>query len=320
MQLKTILNRVERYKSFVFWKENLIEDAEGPTIEVHVRARANGRPICSGCGQVRPGYDRLPPRRFEFVPLWQMPVFFVYGLRRVGCPQCGVVAERVPWSDGKSSLTKSYRWFLAGWAKRLSWTEVASAFNATWDHVRDAVDYAVRWGMVHRDESGVKALGVDEIQWQRGHKYLTLVYEIDPERKRLLWISQERRESSLRRFFDLFGHKILPTLRYVCSDMWGPYLDVIAEQAGGAIHILDRFHIVAKMNKAIDEIRADEAKRLEADGYEPLLKHSRWCLLKLPANRTEKQTVKLRELLKYGSSEEFVGKNCQRMTALRWIF
>ncbi len=177
---------------------------------------------------------------------------------------------------------------------------MASAFNATWDHVRDAVDYAVCWGMVHRDESGVKALGVDEIQWQRGHKYLTLVYEIDPEAASVcLWIAQERTESSLRRFFDLFGQRNSAYFAFVCSDMWRPYLNVIAEKAGGAIHVLDRFHIMAKMNKAIDEVRADEARRLKRDGYEPVLKHSRWCLLKRPENLTEKQTVKLSELLKY---------------------
>lgn len=299
MHLKTILNRVERNKSFVYGKAKWVEAGDRRALEVQIRARANSRPRCSGCGQPGPGYDRQAPRRFEFVPLWQIAVYFVYAMRRVDCPRCGVRVEQVPWSEGKSSLTTSYRWFLAGWARRLSWKQVAQAFHTTWEHVRDAVDYAVRWGLVHRDENGVQALGVDEIQWQRGHKYLTLVYQIDAGCKRLLWIGQQRRAESLRRFFDLLGDTLRPTLRYVCSDMWRPYLDVIAEQAKGAIHILDRFHIMAQMNKAIDEVRAGEARRLKADGYEPVLKHSRWCLLKRPENRTHQQTVKLKELLKY---------------------
>lgn len=299
MHQKTILNRVERNKSFVYGKAKWVEAGDRRALEVQIRARANSRPRCSGCGQPGPGYDRQAPRRFEFVPLWQIAVYFVYAMRRVDCPRCGVRVEQVPWSEGKSSLTTSYRWFLAGWARRLSWKQVAQAFHTTWEHVRDAVDYAVRWGLVHRDENGVQALGVDEIQWQRGHKYLTLVYQIDAGCKRLLWIGQQRRAESLRRFFDLLGDTLRPTLRYVCSDMWRPYLDVIAEQAKGAIHILDRFHIMAQMNKAIDEVRAGEARRLKADGYEPVLKHSRWCLLKRPENRTHQQTVKLKELLKY---------------------
>ena len=101
-------------------------------------------------------------------------MFFVYARRRVKCRQCGVKAECVPWAEGKQTLTKTYRWFLARWARRLSWKEVAEVFGTTWDHVFRSVRYAVMWGIVHRDESGVEAIGVDEVQWQRGHKYLTL--------------------------------------------------------------------------------------------------------------------------------------------------
>ena len=81
--------------------------------------------------------------------------------------------------------------------------------------------------------------------------------------------------------------------------MWQPYLKVIRERMGQAIHVLDRFHIMQQFGKALDEIRAEEAKRLKRDGYEPVLKKSRWCLLKRPENLTDKQTVKLSELLKY---------------------
>ena len=97
----------------------------------------------------------------------------------------------------------------------------------------------------------------------------------------------------------MFGRERSVRLRIVCSDMWKPYLKVIAKKAGQAIHVLDRFHVMSKMNKAIDEVRAAEAKRLERDGYEPVLKHSRWRLLKRQENFTEKQAVKMSELLQY---------------------
>jgi transposase len=77
MQLKTILNRVEYCRSLVYGRAKWVEDEEGPRIEVTVEARENGRPICSGCGCPGPGYDRLPERRFEFVPLWGIAVFLV---------------------------------------------------------------------------------------------------------------------------------------------------------------------------------------------------------------------------------------------------
>jgi transposase len=299
MQLKTILNRVEYFKSFVYGKARWVDDAEGPTIEVQIAARRNGRPICSGCGEVRPGYDRLPARRFEFVPLWGIAVYFVYAMRRVECPTCGVKVEQVPWCDGKNQLTTTYRWFLAGWARRLSWKGVACVFGTTWQNVFRSVKHAVSWGLAHRSLEGIAAIGVDEIQWQRGHKYLTLVYQIDEDCRRLLWAGKDRTTKTLLRFFRMLGKARTGRLGFVCSDMWKPYLKVIGKKAPQAIHVLDRFHIMAKMNKAIDEVRAAEAKRLERDGYEPVLKHSRWCLLKRKENLTEKQAVKLSELLQY---------------------
>ena len=298
MQLKTILNRVEYFKSFVYGKVRWV-DAGEPTIEVNIEARRNGRPICSGCQHPAPGYDRLPERRFEFVPLWGIAVYFVYAMRRVECATCGVKVEQVPWCDGKNQLTTTYRWFLASWAKRLSWKGVASVFGTTWQNVFRSVKHAVSWGLAHRSLEGVAAIGVDEIQWQQGHKYLTLVYQIDEDCRRLLWAGKDRTTKTLLRFFRTLGKERSGQLRFVCSDMWKPYLKVIGKKAGQAIHVLDRFHIMAKMNKAIDEVRASEAKRLDRDGYEPVLKHSRWCLLKRKENLTEKQAVKLSELLQY---------------------
>jgi transposase len=299
MQLKTILNRVEPFKSFVYGKAKWVEGTERLTLEVAMEARKNGRAICSGCGRPGPGYDRLPERRFEFVPLWGIAVCFVYALRRVDCPSCGVTAERVPWARGKGHLTIRYRWFLARWAKRLSWDEVACIFHTTWRSVFESVKHAVWWGILHRNLDRIEAIGVDEIQWQRGQHYLTLVYQIEEGMKRLLWVAQDRTEQSLRGFFQFLSAEARQSIRFLCSDMWQPYLNVIAEQVKHAVHVLDRFHIMKKMNEAIDEVRRAEAARLERDGYEPVLKHSRWCLLKRREKLTEKQTVKLAELLQY---------------------
>ncbi len=120
MQLKTILNHVQRHKSFVYQEARWADPKTKSEIEILIQPRANGRPICSKCGCHASSYDRLPARRFEFVPLWQIAVYLVYAMRRVDCPTCGVRVEQVPWCDGKNQLTTTYRWFLAGWAKRLS--------------------------------------------------------------------------------------------------------------------------------------------------------------------------------------------------------
>jgi transposase len=299
MQLQTILNRVQRHKSFVYCKACFRDHDAGLALDITVEPRANGKPVCSGCGKRRPGYDRLPPRRFQFVPLWGIAVFFLYALRRVECPHCGVKAEQVPWATGKEQVTTTYQWFLARWAKRLAWQEVADLFRTSWNTVYRAVTMAVLWGLANRSLEGVTAIGVDEIQWRKGHKYLTLVYQIQEGCKRLLYVAADRTEESLRGFFRLLGEAGAAALDFVSSDMWKPYLNVIAECAKQAVHVLDRYHVMAQMNKALDAVRAEEVKRLKADGHEPVLKHSRWVLLKRPENLTEKQTAKLKELLKY---------------------
>jgi transposase len=299
MRIQTILNRVEKFKSFVYGEASLEEHDDGPALVVQIEPRKNSRVFCSGCGHPGPAYDHLEERRFEFVPLWGILVFLAYRMRRVSCKRCGVTVEMVPWCDGKNQLTTTYRWFLATWAKRLSWSEVGAIFRTSWDSVCRAVDHAVEWGLAHRDLSGLTAVGVDEIAWARGHTYLTLVYDIGGKTKQLLAVAEQRTEASLRSCLECLGEPVCLGVKHVCSDMWRPYLNVIAEKLGQAIHVLDRFHVMQQFGKALDEVRAEESKRLVRDGYEPVLKRSRWCFLKRPENLTDKQTVTLSELLKY---------------------
>ena len=130
---------------------------------------------------------------------------------------------------------------------------------------------------------------------RRGHRYLTLVYPIDRHRKRLLWIGRKRKAETLHGFFDGLGAARSAALRFVCSDMWKPYLKVVAERAGQAVHVLDRFHIMSHFSKAIDEVRAVEARKLAAEGKAPVLKRSRWLVLKRPENLTDAQSERLAE-------------------------
>jgi len=300
MHLKTILNRVTHYKSFVFGKITWQEDSPVPAVDVEVKPRANGRPICSGCGKAGAGYDTMASaRRFDFVPLWGIAVTFVYTMRRVDCPACGVKVERVPWADGKSTMTNEYKWYLAGWARRMSWKEVSDALRVSWDRVLEAVKHAVKWGLAHRDLETIASIGVDEVQWHRGHQYQTVVYQLDEGQKRLLWIGPDRKAKTLLRFFRFLGKERTARLEFICSDMWRGYLKVIRKKASHAIHVLDRFHVMQRINKAINDVRAAEVKQLEQDGYEPVLTGSRWVLLKRPENLTERQAMKLKDLLQY---------------------
>ena len=297
MELITILNHCHHHRGFVYQRARWSEDKRSVVIEVRPRQRSTA--ICSGCHQPAPGYDRLPQRCFEFIPLWGILVFFLYCMRRVNCRTCGVVVEEVPWAEGKHQLTKAYMLFLARWARKLSWKETAEAFHTSWDQVCDAVAYVVAWGRQRRTLAPIRAIGVDEMQYAKGHKYLTLVYQIDQGLTRLLWVGRERTIESFQGFFTLIGTELASQIEFVCSDMWQPYLDVIREKCSQALNILDRFHIVAKMNTALDEVRAGESRRMAQAGFEPVLKKTRWCLLKRKENLTGNQEFRLRDLLRY---------------------
>ncbi len=258
MHLKAILNHVTDYKSFVFGKVRWLEVENGtPALEVQILPRLNGVRICSGCGQGRPGYDTLPEtRRFQFVPLWGIMVYFVYQMRRVQCLDCGIKVEQVPWAEGKSSLTTETKWFLARWARPMSWKEVSGLFRIGWDQVYEAVKYAVSWGLKHRDLENIEAIGVDEVQWHKGHHYQTVVYQLDRNQKRLLWVGPERTAKTLLRFFRFLGRQRTARLQFIGSDMWQGYIKVIRKKARHAVHILDRFHVMQRIGKAINDVRA----------------------------------------------------------------
>ena len=308
LALKTLLNRVEPMKGFVYESSRIHPAGKTrrgglsatPSIEIGLRAHESRQGHCSQCQQPAPGYDTLPERRFQFVPLWGMPTWFLYAPRRLECDSCGIHVEHLPWALGKRPVTQSFAWFLASWAKLLSWQVVARRFQTSWESVFRSVEMAVTWGRERLDLTGISAVGVDEIYWKKG-KFLTLVYQINEGMKRLLFVIENRQEKSLSQFFAWLGKERSAAIEFVCSDMWKPYLNVIARHAPNALNILDRYHIAAKMNKAIDDVRAQETRALKslAHGAKVILTHSRWCLLKHPENLTENQAIKLKDLLSY---------------------
>ena len=259
MRLPRILNDCYPLPGFVYQQASFSEDEKGgKSILVTVRPRKGTRAICSGCQQPAPaGYDQsAKPRRFEFIGFWGYLVFLVYCMRRVDCKRCGaVLVEEVPWGVGKHASTKVHMQFLGHWARKLSWKETAEEFRSSWDKVRDAVAWLVDWGLEHRDLGAIRAIGVDEIHHSKGSKFLTLVYQVDAGCTRLLWIGKDRTVKTFEEFFTLIGLELANRIEFVCSDMWKPYLRVIRERCPQALNILDKFHIAAKLNKALDENR-----------------------------------------------------------------
>jgi len=287
LHVKTILNAIQHFPGFVFHDIRLHRHRDGQprcieiTVQPHPTIPAKG----SRCLKPAPGYDRLEQRAWLFVPLWGIVTRFLYAARRVHCPEHGVVVEHVPWSDGKRPVTIAMMCFLSRWARRLSWRETAQAFGTSWECVYRSVQWFVEWGLAHRILEGIRAIGIDEIHWGKGkgaNAFLTVIYQIDGHCRRLLWVGKKRTQATLRRGLAALGPQVVAGLRFVCSDMWRPYLNVIAAKAGHALHVLDRFHITWHLNQALDQVRRAESVRLRAAGQPQAerLKKMRWKLLR----------------------------------------
>jgi transposase len=283
LEVKTVLNRIQHFTGFVYQDVRLRCLRRRLRVEVRLEPHRGLRGKCSQCRQAAPGYDRLPERGWLFVPLWGIVTLFLYAPRRVNCPEHGVVVEHIPWSEGKRPITTAMMGFLARWARHLSWRQTARSFQTSWEAVYRSVEWFVQWGLARRKLQGVRSIGVDEIHWGQGKRadgFLTVIYQIDSHCRRLLWVGRKRTQATLRRGLAALGEEVVSGLRFVCSDMWQPYLNVIAAKAGQALHVLDRFHITMHLNQALDQVRRAESGRLRGRPLAQRLKRMRWQLLR----------------------------------------
>jgi hypothetical protein len=165
----------------------------------------------------------------------------------VKCYHCGIKIESLPWENSTSNQTNTYAWFLANWAKKLSFKEVATHFTA--------VSMAVEWG---RQRIILIILQLLELMRSNGKRDSLLRWFI---RLAMVVNGFYGPQNIGRTFFNWIKKDLAYKIKFVCSDMWKAYLTVIKERAPNAIHILDRYHIAATMNKAIDKVRAQETRK-----------------------------------------------------------
>jgi transposase len=295
-------------------KDHTISSIEGNTENLTITFEPKkGRKLpCSKCGRKAERYDTAKERIWMHAPLWGICTFLKYRPRRVKCPDCGVRVEKYPWAEGKHSLTTALINMLSRWCQFLPIETVANMYGIHWNTVYSAVKLAVKYGLEHRDISGVLYIGIDELSRRKGHKYLTNVYDL--EKKTLLWSGEDRKEETLRRFFEQCSKEMLQSIKGVCCDMWEPYEKVVKEYLPHAIFVFDKFHVVKHLSKALDQVRIEEDRELKQTHPE-LLRKTKYIFLKNPSNLTKKQELRLGELIKinlktirsYLLKEEFRG-------------
>ena len=194
-----------------------------PGVSGHHRGGRGASPRIQGLLQslwASPSYLRSGLLASGVAPVFKFALILIYTMRRVDCPTCGMVVEKVPWASGKHRLCDGFRLLLARWARQLSWEETALAFNVSWADVYASVEWVVEYGLQHRVLKDTVTIGIDEICVRVGRVFWTLIYQIDEDMTRLLWVGHDRTERTLLEGFDSLGEEALSGLRFVCSDTW----------------------------------------------------------------------------------------------------
>jgi len=270
-----------------------IESVEKKDSELLVTIEPDLRyhPRCGICGRPGDYRDTLPERHFRHVPIWGIDVNLVYAPCRVRCSYCdGIHVEQMPWAAGKRRLTKALAITIATWARQLTWQQVARLFGCSWGTVASAVAYVVDFGLARRDLSEVTHIGIDEISRQKGHVYLTNVYNL--KTGTLIWSTEGRSTDSLDSFFAFFGPERTGKLKGICCDMWPAFIKAVKAKAPQATLVFDKFHIVKKLTEAVDIVRRQEINEKDKE-HKKLVAGSRYIWLKNPWNLTDRQKASL---------------------------
>lgn len=303
-------------------KSTIIErveyDADDEVVIATVRSSGKRKPRCGKCGKRAPGYDGGEgPRRWRALDLGTVPVWLEAETPRVRCPEHGVTVVQVPWARHDAGHTRVFdeqaAWLATVTSKsavcelmRIAWRTVGRIISRVWDDTASRVDLF----------AGLRRVGIDEISYKKGHKYLTVV--VCHDTGRLVWARSGRDKKTLRAFFDELeasGTGRCGQITHVTADGADFIADVVAEKCPNAIRCADPFHVIKWATDALDEVRRqawNDARR--AARSEPKrgrgrpandaparpgadtareLKGSRYALWKNPEDLTEKQTEKL---------------------------
>lgn len=299
---KTVVERVE-----------FDEDAE--LLVVHVRPAARQRGRCGICGRRSPGYDPGPGRRrWRALDLGAIRAEVEADAPRVACGTHGVVVASLPWARHDAGHTYAFDDQVAWLATQASKSTVTELMRIAWRTVGSIITRV--WADIdatHDRFAGLRRLGIDEISYKKGHKYLMVV--VDHDSRRLVWAAPGRSSATVNQFFDLLGPERCAQITHVSAD-GADFIDtIVAEKCPGAVRVADPFHVVRWATDALDEVRRgawNQARALArkepkrgrgrpradapprpASERATALKGARYSLWKNPENLTENQQVKL---------------------------
>lgn len=279
---------------------DLAVDLDGAlVVQVRVRPFARERSRCSVCGRHSTGYDAgAPARRWRALDLGTTRVFVIAALPRVRCKTHGVLAARVPWARAHARFTRQFEDQVAWLSTNTSKTATGALMRVAWRTVGGIITRVVDDAKQGRDLlAGLTRIGVDEISFRKGQRYLTVV--IDHVSGRLVWAAEGRDKKTLNRFFDDLGPQRCSQVELVSCDMASWICGPVEERCPQAEVCLDAFHVVQLATDALDEVRRsvwNQARNAGMGDQAKALKNSRYALWKNPERLTDRQAVKLAEI------------------------
>ncbi|HEY6424547.1 MAG TPA: ISL3 family transposase [Pseudonocardiaceae bacterium] len=271
------------------------EDVEAVVVSVRHRKGA-GKRRCGRCGRRCPGYDQgSRRRRWRALDLGCVQAFVEADAPRVRCPDHGVITAQVPWARHDAGHTRAFDDQVAWLVTHTSKTAVGELMRVAWRTVGAIVTRVVADGRAAHDPfEGLTRIGVDEISYKRGHRYLMVV--VDHDSGRLVWAAPGHDKKTLGGFFDLLGEQRCEGIRLVSADAVEWIGEMVAERCTNATLCLDAYHVVAWATTALDVVRRqvwNDARRAGQNAHATELKGARYALWKNPEDLTCRQGAKL---------------------------
>jgi len=250
---------------------------------------------CPECGQARPLYDHAEERTWRHLDSCQFKTFLHARIPRIECPEHGIKQVKVPWAGEKSRFTLLFERLAIDVLKQCDITGATRIFRISWDEAWRIMKHAVRRGFSRKEKKAVPVIGVDEKSIAKGHKYMTLVYDLVAGT--VEYIGDDRKTESLENYYRRLSSEQLRSIKAIAMDMWEPYFQATMLQvpnAAGKI-VFDRFHVMGYVTKAVDVVRKKEHRELMKNGDETL-KGSKYLWLYGRENVPESRRAEFNQL------------------------
>lgn len=276
------------------------EDGEVLLVEVALRRRLL---VCPHCGyRTRNRWDTRPVRsRWRHLDFGRWRVQLRAGLRRLVCPEHGVVTEAVPFARHSAGFTRDFEDLAAFWATKTDKSTVSRVLRVDWDTVGRICSRVAADGISTDRLDGLVRIGVDEVSWRKNFNFLTLV--TDHDRKAIVWGAAGKSTATLDGFFAELGQQRAEQLQAVSLDMGPAFARSTYLNAPRATMCTDPFHAVQRVTKALDIERRKALAEMRKDG-DPVTARKyrgvRWALLKNPSKLTDEQATTLRKVKRRG--------------------